>query len=155
MNSTKRKQQRTRRDVNDEFAAAFQMRKESNDRKMEASEEVIQDDNVHFSEEANFETNLMNSRFDDEDDKIKKEVDDDVTGIDVNEQVVGYGSADKFDICELLELVRETEKSEMNTIKTMQQELKEIQDSNIFEIFEMSQWEKINRPNITQNYIHI
>ena len=126
----KGKRQRTRRDVNEEFAAAFQMREESNDRKTEASEEVIEDDGGHFGEEADFETNLMNSRFDDDDDEIiDKEVDDDVTKVeDVNEEVVGFGCADEFDVCELLELARETEESEMNTIKTMKQELKEIQD---------------------------
>ena len=126
-NKGTRKRQK-RRDVNDEFAAAFGMR--DNEEETKASEEVNRKDR-HFGDD-DFEMNLMNSRFDEDDDECldkdvenEKEVEDDVV-VDVDEEVVGFGSADKFDVCELLELAREEEEDKKSTKKTMKQKMKEI-----------------------------
>lgn len=120
-NKKSSKRQKKQSEINEDFAAAFG----------EASEvrELNQSD---YGEEPDFHTNILNSRHDDDEvlDGSSKDDDEDAddVAVDVNDEVVGFGTADQFDVCELLELAREAEVDDKNIVKTVEQELKEIKD---------------------------
>ena len=103
----------THHDVNDEFAIAFEM-------KQEQMEEKLNQSNRYFCGEPNFVMNLLNIRnnYDNNEFLEKNEnKNEGGIGVDLNEEVVGFGAAGKLNVCEMLELARETKEVNNNKEK--------------------------------------
>ena len=121
------KRQVIRCDADEEFVVAFKIIVCKN-KEINKSEDMNQN-NVYFCDKLDFMMDLFTCRNDNDDDESlrSKNGDGDIS-IGLNDRTVGFGTADKFVVYELLELARETDDCNKRKIETAQQQLKEIKD---------------------------
>ena len=118
------KRQVIRCDADEEFVVAFKIIVCKN-KEINKSEDMNQN-NVYFCDKLDFMMDLFTCRNDnddnDDDERLRSKNEDGDINMGLNDKTVGFGTADKFVVYELLELARETDDCNKLKIETVQQE---------------------------------